>query len=105
MHVMHAVVGKAHTVARYAPPMSSAPGPVDPPPPQGNWLAGIADAIDEMLWVWDAGSGALLHANPAFERFWRAAAQGLDHGRNALLDRIHPDDRARIASARSQVDR
>jgi PAS domain S-box-containing protein len=90
---------------RYAPPMSSAPGPVSASPPPPAWLAGIAEAIDEMLWVWDAASGQVLLVNPAFKRFWHLGAQEMGHGREALLDRMHADDRERMRGARLQLDR
>jgi PAS domain S-box-containing protein len=85
--------------------MSSPAGPAPSPPVAPAWLAGIGDAIDEMLWVWDADSGQVLHANPAFERFWHLGAHELGDGREALLDRMHADDRERMRSARVRLVR
>jgi PAS domain S-box-containing protein len=70
----------------------------------GDWLAQTAQAIEELLWVWDASTGRVLFANAAFERFWGHGAQALGPGREALLDRIHPEDRERIRRARQQLD-
>ncbi len=69
----------------------------------GEWLVQVAQAIDEMLWVWDEASGRLLHANAAFELFWGAVGGGLGHGPQALLDRIHTEDRERIRVARARL--
>jgi PAS domain S-box-containing protein len=91
--------------SRYACPMSSSSGPVPPSPAAPAWLAGIAEAIDEMLWAWDAATGKVLHANAAFERFWHTAAQDIGSGREALLDRTHADDRERMRAARANLDR
>ncbi|HSH90260.1 MAG TPA: PAS domain S-box protein [Ramlibacter sp.] len=68
-----------------------------------EWLAQIADSIEEMLWVWDAGSGRVLYVNPAFQRFWGFDAESLGNGPEALMDRIHADDRERIRSARQRL--
>ena len=68
-----------------------------------DWLVQVALAVEEMLWVWDAGTGRILLANQAFERFWGMSAKQLGHGRDALLDRIHEDDRERIRRARQHV--
>jgi PAS domain S-box-containing protein len=89
---------------RYACPMSSPPGLDSPAPSAPAWLAGIGGAIDEMLWAWDAASGRMLHANPAFERFWHIGAKDLGHGREALVDRMHLDDRQRMRGARAQLE-
>jgi PAS domain S-box-containing protein len=85
--------------------MSSPSGPASPSPGAPAWLAGIADSIDEMLWAWDLASGQVLHANPVFERFWHLAAKEMGSGREALLERMHADDRERMRGARAQLDR
>jgi PAS domain S-box-containing protein len=86
--------------------MSSPPAPASAAPAlAGDWLAQMAEAVEEMLWVWDSASGRVLYANAAFERFWRIAPAGLGHGREALLEHVHPDDRERMRKARQQLDR
>ncbi|WP_158290231.1 PAS domain S-box protein [Ramlibacter sp. WS9] len=84
--------------------MSSPPSPAPAAPSQAvDWLVQVGLAVEEMLWVWDAASGRVLFANQAFERFWGVGAKELGHGREALLDRIHADDRDRIKRARQHV--
>ncbi len=68
-----------------------------------QWLAQVADGLEEMLWVWDAGSGRVVYANPAFRRFWGVGAEGLGGGCDALLDRLPGEDRERLRRARQQV--
>lgn len=82
-----------------SPPRHQAPAATQPPP----WLSQLAEAVEEMVWVEDAGTGRVLYANPAFERFWGVGAHEQGAGPDALVDRIHPDDRARIRQARQGV--
>jgi len=82
-----------------APPSTASAAAAQP----AEWLVQMADAVEEMVWVWDAGSGRVVYANAAFERFWGTGARALGHGRDALLDRIHTQDRDRIRKARQQL--
>jgi PAS domain S-box-containing protein len=82
------------------PPTSPAPAA---PGQAADWLVQVGLAVEEMMWVWDAASGRVLFANQAFERFWGVAAKDLGHGRDALVDRIHLDDRDRVKRARQHV--
>jgi PAS domain S-box-containing protein len=77
--------------------MSSAALPAD------DALVQLGEAIEEMLWVWDPGSGRVTYANSAFMRFWGLRADQLGAGHEALLDRVHPDDAARMREARRQL--
>jgi PAS domain S-box-containing protein len=88
---------------RYAQPMSFPPPPERAAGQAAQWLAQVADAVEEMLWVWDGDSGRVLFANAAFERFWDISAKDLGPAREALIDRIHADDRQRLRRARDQV--
>jgi PAS domain S-box-containing protein len=84
--------------------MSTPPSPVTAATGEaGDWLVQVGLAVEEMLWVWDAGSGRVLFANQAFERFWGVTAKDLGHGREALIERMHPDDRERMGRARQHV--
>lgn len=84
--------------------MSTPASPAPAAPGQAaDWLVQVGLAVEEMVWVWDAGSGRVLFANQAFERFWGVAARELGHGRDALIERIHPDDRERLKLARQHV--
>jgi PAS domain S-box-containing protein len=78
-------------------PASEAPGALD------QWVAPWGEAIEEMMWVWDAESGRVLHANSHFVRFWGVGAEALGPGRDALLDRVQEQDRDRLRRARRQV--
>ena len=78
------------------------PDPVPTAQPGTAWLAALADGVEEMLWVWEAGSGRIRYANPAFEQFWGAAALQ-DDGRAVLLDHVVAADRERMRQARAHV--
>jgi PAS domain S-box-containing protein len=95
----------AATASRGAmlPPMSSPPSSVAEPLPPGDALAQLGDAIEEMLWVWDPASGRVLYANPAFHAFWGRTAEQLGSGHDALLDRVHAEDAARMRDARRRL--
>jgi len=70
--------------------------------PGTAWLAALADGVEEMLWVWEAGSGRIRYANPAFAQFWgQDAVQG--DGREVLLAHVVPADQERMRNARRQV--
>lgn len=83
-------------------PSSPAPAPAPVAPLPDQWQA-IAETIEEMMWVWEPGSGRVLYSNPAFERFWGATAQHLGTGADVLLGRISLDDRERMKRARRQL--
>jgi PAS domain-containing protein len=74
------------------------------PPAIGTpaWWARLADGLDEMLWVWDAKTGRVLHANPALLHYL-GTSQPPANGREVLLDRVAPDDAQRVAMARRQL--
>jgi PAS domain S-box-containing protein len=76
----------------------SSPDPTAAGLPQ--WLAQLAGAVDEMIWVWRAADGALLHANPAFRRFWGGSEPLPANGRELLLDRVLHEDGERMQRAR-----
>ncbi|MBG9389118.1 sensor histidine kinase [Caenimonas aquaedulcis] len=68
-----------------------------------QWLDPLGRAIDEMMWAWSPVDGWIVYTNPAFERFWGVSAKGLPHGHDALIDRMHPEDRERMRRARDQL--
>jgi PAS domain S-box-containing protein len=82
--------------------MSSPPHP-DAATDAAKWLAPLGAAVDEMLWAWSPATGEVLYANPVFERFWGLSATDLGPGREALIDRMLPDDRERMRRARGQL--
>ncbi|HUR90532.1 MAG TPA: PAS domain S-box protein [Ramlibacter sp.] len=81
--------------------MSSATTVATTPP--GEWLAQMAQVIDEILWVCDARSGRIVFANPAFERFWGPDAARDDAKTDSLLAFVAADDRERMQRARDGV--
>jgi PAS domain S-box-containing protein len=66
-------------------------------------LAALADAVDEMVWIWDAADGRLLYANAALARFVGGAPGAGANGRELLLDRSDPADAARLQQLRRQL--
>ena len=76
------------------------PPATDAVPPGLGWLAQMAEAIEELCWVCDAGGGRVLYANTAFRRFWGPVAPA-DHGKDLLLVHVVPDDRERLRRARA----
>ena len=59
---------------------------------QDDGIAQLAQAIEEMLWVWDAATHRVVYTNPAFERFWGLNAARLGPGPDVLLDRVLAED-------------
>jgi PAS domain S-box-containing protein len=90
----------AAAVCRYAPCMSSPPAPAHP---ADDALAAIAAAVDEMLWLWDAGTGQVRFVNAAFERYWGRTAADLEKGPLALIELVAQDDIARVRAARAAL--
>jgi PAS domain S-box-containing protein len=88
---------------RYARAMSTTPSTDTATGQQGQWLAQLGDAVDEMIWVWSPASGRVLYANAAFERFWGTTAKEIANGREAMIDRMHADDRERMRRTRGQL--
>ncbi|MES3001629.1 MAG: PAS domain S-box protein [Pseudomonadota bacterium] len=82
--------------------MSSPPSP-DAATEAAKWLAPLGAAVDEMLWAWSPATGEVLYTSPVFERFWGLSAADLGPGREALIDRMHADDRERMRRARGQL--
>jgi PAS domain-containing protein len=67
------------------------------------WLAAVADALDEAIWVWDPADRRVLLANAAFQRQYGAAAGVLEGGADVLLARVHPEDLERLRRARAAL--
>src|SRR5947209_18692327 len=86
-------------MSRYAGDMPAPKSIANAPP--GEWLAQMAQVIDEMLWVRDAASGRVLYTNPAFEQFWGAdTARGEG---DALIEFVAESDRDHIRRLRAEV--
>jgi PAS domain S-box-containing protein len=67
---------------------------------QDDGIAQLAQAIEEMLWVWDVASRRVVYVNPAFERFWRVGVEKLGAGPDVLIDRVVPEDAASLRRLR-----
>jgi PAS domain S-box-containing protein len=72
--------------------------------PPGEWLAQMAQVIDEMLWVRDTRSGRIIYANPAFERFFGPDAARGGSEADPLLALVIESDRDRVRQARQNVN-
>ncbi|HTH78747.1 MAG TPA: PAS domain S-box protein [Ramlibacter sp.] len=70
--------------------------------PSGEWVAQMAQVIDEMLWVRDAQSGRILYTNAAFEQFWGSdAALGQA---DPILELVVESDREHLRRLRADVN-
>ncbi len=65
----------------------------------------IAEAIDEVFWISDAGLEKILYVSPAFERVWGRKIADLDANSALFLESIHPEDRERVQSERTRGNR
>lgn len=68
-----------------------------------HWLAPVAQALEELLWIRDPEAGRIVFANDAFRKFWGAWAPDASHAPEALLAHIHPDDAERMRRAYRQL--
>ncbi|ELZ09349.1 PAS/PAC sensor protein [Halovivax asiaticus JCM 14624] len=59
----------------------------------------VTESIDEVVWLADPEREAVLYANPAYEDVWEQPVERLYEDWRSLLDRVHPDDRRRVADA------
>lgn len=85
--------------------MASTPSDAEFPanvPPELAWQQVIANAVDEMIWVWDVSSGQVVYCNPAFERFWGFSAVG-HPGASMLLNHMQERYQTTIAALRQQL--
>ena len=62
----------------------------------------IAETIDEVFWMTDAKTGAMLYVSPAYDRIWGRSREDLYARPEAWLDAVHEEDRARLASRLSR---
>ncbi len=59
----------------------------------------LAESIDDVFWLTDLETGAILYVSPAYETIWGRSREGLYASRTAGLDALHPEDRDRVAAA------
>ncbi|MBI2768993.1 MAG: PAS domain S-box protein [Burkholderiales bacterium] len=67
-----------------------------------EWLARVAEVVEEMVWVWDDASGSVTYANPAFQRFWALSPTQVN-ARDAIVGLTHPEDQERMRQARLRL--
>jgi len=56
----------------------------------------IAETIDEVFWMADAGVTRMMYISPGYERVWGRSCASLYEDARSFLDAVHPDDRERI---------
>jgi PAS domain S-box-containing protein len=59
----------------------------------------IANASDELFWIYDPRSTQPLYVSPAYTRIWKRPIETLYADFLSLLETIHPDDRSRAQAA------
>ncbi|MDQ2078100.1 PAS domain S-box protein [Marinimicrobium sp. ABcell2] len=59
----------------------------------------LAEHVSEVFWLRDVKSGEMLYISPAYERLWGQSCDALYRNASEWLDRIHPEDRARVKKA------
>jgi PAS domain S-box-containing protein len=59
----------------------------------------LAEQIDQVFWIADPAQDRVLYVNAAFERIWGRPREELYSDPRAMLDAIHPEDRARVRAA------
>lgn len=64
----------------------------------------LAEKIEEVFYVRDVKSGAVLYVSPTYERVWGRSADSLVRDPLSYLEAIHPDDRAVALAARAQLE-
>ena len=59
----------------------------------------VADALHDVIALTDVAFEELLFVNVAYDRVWGRSRDSLGGNPRALLDGVHPDDRARVSDA------
>ncbi len=59
----------------------------------------MAENIEEMFWIADAGLSRFLYLSPAFEKIWGRSRHTVGGFSEALLESIHPRDRGAFEAA------
>ena len=52
----------------------------------------IAEKIDSVFWIADAGISQMIYVSPAYERVWRRSVASLYAEPRSFLEAVHPDD-------------
>ena len=59
----------------------------------------IAEYIQQVFWITDTASGALIYVSPAYESVWGRSRASLYAAPHTWIDSVHPDDRGRMSLA------
>lgn len=59
----------------------------------------MAETIEQVFWMKNAGSNAFVYASPAFKSIWQKPLQALYHDASVWTAAIHPQDRDRVVQA------
>ncbi|MFB6106382.1 MAG: PAS domain S-box protein [Halobacteriaceae archaeon] len=62
-------------------------------------LTQLTEHTPDVLWMFDADWEETLFVNPAYEKVWGADVETLEADPESMFDRIHPEDRERVAAA------
>lgn len=65
----------------------------------------IAENIREFVWLSDAAHGRLFYVNSAYTAIWGRSRESLYENPWSLLEGVHPEDQARVATAMSKMNR
>jgi PAS domain S-box-containing protein len=77
--------------------------PVLAAPSAESWIAPVAQAVDELVWVREPGTNRITFANAAFLRFWGVTAADHDGPHLRPLEPVHPDDLGRLAALHARL--
>lgn len=59
----------------------------------------LAENINEVFWLSDAGKTAMLYVSPMYQEIWGRSCESLQAKPDAWLESVHPDDRLRVSAA------
>ncbi len=63
----------------------------------------LAENTREVFWLMELGTGKLLYVSPPFERIWQMPCSAIYERPERFLERVHPDDRDRVAEQQRVV--
>ena len=77
----------------------TSPQPIEPE----ERLSKLAEAANDVLWMFSDDWEELRYVNAAYEDIWGQPKEGLEETPQAFLEGIHPDDRDRVEDAMAQL--
>jgi PAS domain S-box-containing protein len=73
--------------------------------PPGFRLDEVAEALDDVVWIYDPAAARMVYCSPAYERLWGLPVAGLLRDAAAWLQPIHPGDRDRALADSRELTR